>query len=431
MSGSPVAEKTASSMDARTLALVRAPIIPTLGRLAAPNIALAFMQALVSLADTWYIGRLGTASLAGIALVFPLLTLMQMMSAGAMGGGVSSSIARALGAGNTRRAERLAVHALAIAVAFGIIFSAGMILEGPLLYGLLGGRGDVLSQAVSYSHIIFGGAILIWVCNILASVIRGTGNMSVPAATLSVTAALHILLSGSLVLGWGPFPKMGIAGAGISYIGTFGAAALYFVFFIRSGRAGLQVRWRGLPWDKSLFNDILGVGLLSSVNTVQTILTTVILTGLVGSYGTAALAGYGLGVRLELLQVPIVFAIGSALVPIVGVSIGAGDITRAKKAAWTGACFAGLITGVVGITVAIRPAIWAGLFSEDPVVLDAAYALLQTVGPCYAFLGIGIALYFASPGSTPGDASHAGRQYEISHCRRRRLHHGPHAGREP
>jgi putative MATE family efflux protein len=386
-------------VNPRSRALLEAPVFPTLVRLAAPNIFLAFMQALVSLGDTWFISHTGTSGLAGIALVFPLLMLMQMMSAGAIGGGVSSAISRALGSGNADKAEMLAMHAVVIAVIFGLLFSAVMLLVGPGLYMLLGGKSASLEKAVAYSTIIFGGALTIWLCNILANILRGTGNMMVPATVLSITAALQIPLCGALVLGWGPFPQMGIAGAAISTVCSFGSAAIYFAFRIQARGSGLHLHWPGLKLRASLFKDILGVGLLSSVNAAQTIATTVIVTGLVGSFGTAAIAGYGLGVRLELLQIPIIFAIGSALVPMVGTNIGAGLVKRARKSAWLGAALAAGITGSVGVTVALWPNLWAGLFSSDPGVLAAGYTYLRIAGPCYIFLGIGIALYFASQGA--------------------------------
>ncbi len=383
----------------RRTRLLTGPVLPVLVRLAAPNVLLALMQALVSFADTWFIGRLGTDGLAGVALVFPILILMQMMSAGAMGGGVSSAIARALGAGDVARAERLALHAVVIAIAFGLLFTAIMLLAGPALYRLLGGSGAALSHAIAYSTIVFGGALTVWLCNILANIVRGTGNMAVPAIILSTTALLQIPLCGALVLGWGPFSPLGIAGAGIATVCSFGVGALCFAGYILAGKTGLVVHWRGIKLTARLFAAILGVGLLSSFNAVQTIATAVIVTGLVGTFGTAALAGYGLGVRLELLQIPVVFAIGSALVVMVGTCVGAGDIKRARHIAWSGAALAACMTGSVGITVAWWPALWAGLFSSDPAVLDAGYTYLRIAGGCYAFLGAGIALYFASQGA--------------------------------
>jgi putative MATE family efflux protein len=388
---------TTNSDDRRTRLLI-APVLPTLVALAAPNVLLALMQALVSFADGWFIGRLGTEGLAGVALVFPLMILMQMMSAGAMGGGVSSAIARALGRGDVGRAEQLAWHAAAIAIAFGLLFTVVILLAGPSLYRLLGGSDVTLGHAIAYSNIVFGGALTVWLCNILANIVRGTGNMAVPAIILSVTAVLQIPLCGALVLGWGPLPQLGIRGAGIAYVCSFGAGALCFAAYILAGRAELNVR-RRMIFSARLFADILKVGLLSSFNAVQVIAAAVIVTGMVGTFGTAALAGYGLGVRLELLQIPVVFAIGSALVVMVGTCIGAGDIKRARRIAWSGAGLAAGITGSVGLIVALWPGVWAGLFSNDAAVLDAAYTYLGIAGWCYAFFGAGVALYFASQGA--------------------------------
>ncbi len=390
-----------SAGDKRTR-LLAAPVLPTLVALAAPNVFLALMQALVSFADAWFIGRLGTDGLAGVALVFPIVILMQMMSAGAMGGGVSSAMARTLGAGDVRRAERLAWHAAVIAVAFGLMFTVTMWLAGPALYRLLGGSGAVLAQATAYSNIVFGGALTVWLCNIFANVVRGTGNMGVPAVILSAAALLQMPLCGALVLGWGPFPALGIQGAGIAYVTAFGAAALSLGGYLLAGRSGINVRraWRdGIAFGAPLFKDILKVGLLSSFNALQVIAAAVIVTGMVGGFGKAALAGYGLGVRLELLQIPVVFAIGSALVVMVGTCIGAGDVPRARRVAWSGAGLAAGVTGGVGVIVALWPGVWADVFSNDVAVLDAAYTYLRIAGWCYAFFGAGVALYFASQGA--------------------------------
>src|SRR5213076_1895123 len=127
-------------MDPRTRALLEAPIAATLLRLAAPNVLVMVVQAAVGLVETYFIGKLGTDALAGVALVFPEVMLMQMMSAGAMGGGISSAIARALGAGRRADADALALHALVIALGFGLVFTVGVLAAGRALYGAMGGR---------------------------------------------------------------------------------------------------------------------------------------------------------------------------------------------------------------------------------------------------------------------------------------------------
>jgi len=377
--------------------LLHAPIVPTLARLAAPGIVLALFQTSVSVADTYYVGTLGTNALAGLALVFPMVMLLQMTSAGAMGGGVSSAVARALGAGNPDAARKLVAHGLVIALGGGLAFTILLLGLGEGLYRLLGGRGAALEQALAYSHILFGGAVLVWIANTLASLLRGSGNTLAPALAFAGTALVQIPLSGALTLGWGPFPAWGIAGAAASYVIAFALSSLMLAVWLwNSALRPQRAHWR---LEGRLFREILRVGAISSVSALQTVLTAVILTGFVARFGTAALAGYGVGVRLELLQVPIVFAIGQALVVMVGTNIGAGQGERAKRIAWTGTAAAMLVCLVIGWSVAIYPPLWIHIFSDDAAVIDIGSVYMRIVAPLYPLFGAGMALYFASQGS--------------------------------
>jgi putative MATE family efflux protein len=384
-------------VSARPSPLLTAPIVPTLARLAAPGIALALFQTAVSVADTYFVGQLGTEALAGLALVFPMVMLLQMTSAGAMGGGVSSAVARALGAGNRDAARKLVAHALIIALAAGLAFSALLLGFGRGLYGLLGGRDAALEQALAYSDVLFGGAVLVWIANTLASLLRGSGNTLAPALAYAGTALVQIPLSGALTLGWGPFPRLGIAGAAAAYVAAFGLACLAMAALV--WRSALRPQRGHLRLEGRLFREILRVGAISSLSALQTVLTAVILTGFVARFGTAALAGYGVGVRLELLQVPIVFAIAQALVVMVGTNIGAGQAARAKRIAWTGTAASALICLLIGGTVAIYPALWVRIFSDDEAVLEIGSLYMRIVAPLYPVFGAGLALYFASQGA--------------------------------
>src|SRR3989449_6789284 len=205
-------QATVPRFDSRTRLLLEGPIVGTLLRLATPNVLVMFVQAGVGLIETYFVAKVGTDALAGVARVFPVLMLMQMMSAGAVGGGIMSAIAGALGAGCRADADALVLHALAIAVSFGLVFMLAVLGGGRWFYGALGGRGASLAAALTYSNVVFSGAILIWIFNSLANVIRGTGNMAVPAAVTSVGAAALIPLSPCLIFGWGPFPRLGGAG---------------------------------------------------------------------------------------------------------------------------------------------------------------------------------------------------------------------------
>src|SRR5262245_36171985 len=194
------------------LPLVSAGILSTLARLSLPNLAAMLVVALVAISETAYVGILGTTPLAAIALVFPLVMLMQMLSAGAIGGGISSAVSRALGAGDVARAEALALHAVAIGGAVGLVFSVVFTAFGAPIFRTLGGSGAVLAQALFSANVAPTGTVLTWLLNTLASIVRGTGNMRVPSRTMLAASGLQIVLGGALGLGIGPIPRYGLAG---------------------------------------------------------------------------------------------------------------------------------------------------------------------------------------------------------------------------
>jgi putative MATE family efflux protein len=379
--------------------LLTAPILPTLLRLALPNTVAMGGTALVAVAETSYIGRLGTEPLAAMALVFPFAMLTQMMSAGAMGGGVSSAISRALGAGNRGRAASLALHAVLIGACGGLFFTVIMLLFGRQFFALLGGRGRVLEQAVEYSEVLFSGAIAIWLVNTLASVLRGTGDMRLPSLTLIGVALVQIIVGGTLGLGLAGVPQFGMRGVAAGQLTAFSLGTVFLLWYLVSGRSRLALNFSAFTFQRGMFMDILKVGAVSCLSPLQSVLTILIFTRIVAGFGTEALAGYGIGSRLEFLLIPISFAFGVASVPMVGMAIGAGLVSRARLVAWTAGAAAGLTVGLVGVIVAIKPALWVSLFTSDPGVTAAANSYFAWAGPAFAFFGLGTCLYFASQGA--------------------------------
>ena len=382
----------------RTRKLLHGPIVPTLLRMAWPNVLVMLAQAATGLIETWFVSKLGTDALAGMALVFPGVMLMQMISAGAMGGGISSAIARALGAGRRDQADALVLHALIVNVALGASFSVIMLAFGRPIYRALGGEGGQLDAALSYSNVVFAGSVLLWALNGLANVIRGTGNMLVPASVICVGVVVLLPLSPLLIFGIGPFPALGIAGGGVALIAFYAAGTAVLAWYVLSGRNLARLRPARLRWP--LFRDILRVGAVASVTSVQTNVIIALATALVATAaGPAAAAGYGTGARLEYLLVPLVFGLGAPLVAMVGTNIGAGQRERALRVAFVGGAIAFAITEAIGIAAALWPNAWISLFSADPRVIAAATGYLRVVGPFYGFFGLALALYFASQGA--------------------------------
>lgn len=381
--------------NARLQAMLHAPIAPTL---AWPNILMMLAQSATGLIETWFLARLGTPVLAGVALVVPVLMLMQNMSQGAMGGGISAAVARTLGAGRQREADQLVLHAVVLNAALGIVFCALLLAFGPQLYRALGAEGATLDAALAYSNVIFGGIVLMWLMNAFASVIRGTGNMLVPGAVICGGAALLVPLSPCLIFGWGPFPALGVAGGGWALVTYYAAGTLVLGGYCLSGRNAARLTRSRL--HLSLMRSILRVGALATLNPLLTNGLVALTVALVGAYaGTAAVAGYGIAVRLEYLMIPLAFGLGAPMVAMVGANIGAGQPERALRIALTGGAMAFALAEVIGLAAALFPETWLRLFGAQDHMLAAGAAYLRIVGPVYGFFALGFSMYFASQGA--------------------------------
>lgn len=379
--------------------LLQGPILPTLLRLAVPNVFAMAAATAVGIGETIYVGLLGKTSLAAMALVFPFVMLMQMFSAGAMGGGVSSAISRALGSNQPDRAQALAVHAVCIGAGLGLIFTLLLWTAGPALYAALGGSGEVLAQAKVYGFWVFFATPAIWLVNTLISLVRGSGNMRLPSAAILAISLLQITAGAVLGLGLFGVPGLGMRGVALGQVIAFWAGAGVLWWYVRRGPARIRLGLAGTRLQWPLFHDILRVGALACLSPLLTVGTVLVVTSLVAGFGTDALAGYGIGSRLEFLLVPIAFGVGVAAVPMVGMAIGAGDVRRARRVAWTAGAVSATLLGSIGLLLMAAPDLWVGWFSRDAAVLAQARSYLRWAGPGFAFFGLGLTLYFAAQGA--------------------------------
>jgi putative MATE family efflux protein len=379
--------------------LLTSPIGRSLFRLAGPTTAIMLVQIAVALAETWYIARLGTASLAGAALVVPFVVIMHNMAAGGMGGAVAAAMARALGSGRIEDARALVLHALLLGTAIALCFTLFGWLAAPAIYRQLGGSGPALAEALAFSNVWFGAAIAIWTSFFIGSLMRGGGDAVTPARISVMLSIVYLPLSGILTLGIGDWPGLGIAGIPTAAIVTNCASAALVGRALWRGKLGFTPRGSSFHLQPRLFGEILKVGIAGSVTTVTAALTATLVTGLVGSFGTSALAGYGIGMRLEFMLAPVAFGIGSGMTTLVGIAAGAGDWRRAVKVGWTGGLAAFATIGAAGIAVALLPETWSRLFTSEPDVIAASVACLTRTAPFYCLFGLGLALNFASQGA--------------------------------
>jgi putative MATE family efflux protein len=385
--------------------LLEGPILPTLLRLSAPNILNLLAFAGMITFDGFFLGRLGSDALAGASLAFPFVMIVLQTTNSGMGNGVSSAIARALGAGKRDRADALVFHAVLLALSLGAGFAGAIFLGGPALFRGMGGDDEMLAAALAYANVALGGAVCICVLNLLGNAVRGTGNMGLPAGVLVGCVLAHIGLSPLLIFGAGPLPALGPAGAAWGLVIPFGIGGLGFIWYLRSDRSLLRVSFRGVAPRWELFADILKVGVPGLINTAITNLSVIALTAVAARLGRDAAIGYAMGARLEYVLQPIAFGFGTALVAMVGTNWGAQQYHRARAIGWTGAAIVASVCGAIGLIVTIDPTLWLGLFSNDPDVFRVGGLYLSLVGPSYLCFGLGLALFFVAQGFGRGAAA--------------------------
>ena len=382
-------------MENRTQEFLTKPIIPLLIRMSAPNTIAFFIQSLVVLTEVWFISRLGTNSLAAVALAFPLLMITQTMSGGALGGAITSAIARSMGADDIEKAERLIWHSIIISLGGAISFLILFLLFGKQLLFLLGGRGEILQESYAYCSILFFGGILLWLSGSLSAVLRGMGNMRFPATLMVITSSIQVILSGGFILGWFGFPKLGVPGAAVAVLISSALMVTVILLKLRSKSVPASLRKERFQLRKILFDNIFEVAIPASLSPLLVVSTILVLTGLVGRFGTEALAGYGIGSRVEFLMIPLIFGIGTAMTSIVGANIGALNIDRAEKVGILGGSTAGFVSILIGLTLAVFPEAWIQFFTDDIKAFEVTKKYIQIVGPFYIFQGIGLSLYLS------------------------------------
>lgn len=379
---SPAPEPTSSALLRQVL------------KLAAPTTLLAALQLIAQLIETALAARQGTAALAGWAVILPFALLMQQMSTGAMGGGVVAAIARSLGGARHGEAASLVLHALIIAVLGGLAFALGLSIGGGWMLEAVAGP-QAAEAATLYAVWLFGvGAVPVWLSNTLASVLRGGGRHALAARTLTALWLVYPVLAWALAEPAG----YGLTGLGAAFALVNWVAALAMLLIVMRGGAGFVPTLRARP-SKALFVQILSVGAVACVLATIANLTTIFVTAQLRTYGTVAVAAYGISARLEFMMIPLSFGIGAALTALVGRAVGGGDWRTARRTAWLGSLVAMGVTGIVGLAVGLAPLAFVSMFTKDAEVARIAALALGYIGPAFGGFGLGMAMYFASMGA--------------------------------
>lgn len=350
----------------------------------------------VLLFEVWLVSRLGVEPLAGFTLCLPLAFLMTTMSAGGFGGGVTSAVARAQS--STVHYQALIRVSISLSLMIGVGCALLLAVKPGWLLERMTESESALFYGKQFAAIFFAGAPLLWLSNTLASIHRGLGRPGTPAKIGALTALLQVSVSYPIILGFGSFEGLGIRGAAMVPIAGYALQVILQlgVLYRELGSLSAVLPTLRLGWKYTA--DILAVGLPSSINTLTVALVSLQLTGLAAGLGTTELAGFGVSARIESIVLPLIFAIGTSLVALIGIEWGRSNYLQARRYLTVGAVLSFILTTSVGLIMALMPLSILEHLSDSSEVAVAAKAYLQIAGPFLGLLGLGLSFSFAGQG---------------------------------
>jgi putative MATE family efflux protein len=382
-----------SEIDYTTAPVGRAVIL-----LAVPMVVEMAMESIFAVADVFWVAHLGADAVATVGLTESMMTLIYTAAMG-VSIGATALVARRTG----EKDPEGAAHAAGQSILLGLGMSAAIALlaapNAPALLRTMGASESVVQSGSGFTRIMLGGNATVLLLFLLNAVFRGAGDAAIAMRVLVLGNLLNIVLGPCFIFGLGPFPEMGVAGASTATNIGRGTAVLYQVYTLARGHGRVKLAWRHLRLDLGAMQSVVR---LSGLGTFQILIGTASYIGLVriiSDFGSAALAGYTIGIRLIIFALLPAFGISNAAATMVGQNLGAGRPDRAEKAVWTASLYNMIFLGTVGVVFLVAAPFITGLFTTDPLVQPYAIGCLRIVSLGFVFYAYGMTLTSAFNGA--------------------------------
>ncbi len=365
--------------------LLSDPIPDALSRLAVPMLFGMIAILMFNLVDTFFISLLGTNALAAVSFTFPVTFGLNCITMG-MSVGISTSIGRLLGSGDTQSAARLTTHGLLLAVILMMLGSSlGFFTIDPL-FTLMGASPDLLPIIHEYMTVWYIAIPLLVIPMTGNSAIRATGDAKSPAKIMIMAGLINGILDPLLIFGYGPFPELGVKGAAISSGISWAVALTASLYLLHRREKLLTVPvFRKLKAD---WQQILQIGAPAGLSNALNPLSSALLMTLLAAQGTASVAAFGAAIRIESILVIGMMALGSSLMPFMAQNLGANQPERAFKALFTAMHFAILFQLLIFIAMVPLSMPLASLFSQDTTVQAQLWHYLLVVPASYGLQAV-------------------------------------------
>ena len=369
--------------------------------LAVPMVLEVALESVFAVADIFWVSRLGSDAVAAVGLTESLLTLIYALALG-LGIGATAVVARRIGEKNPEEAARAAVQALVLALIVSLVLGTAGALLAPQLLGVMGASPAVIATGRGYATIMLGGEAAIIILFVVNAVFRGAGDAAIAMRVLWLANIINIVLGPLLIFGLGPFPELGVTGAAVATTTGRSIGALYAVTRLFRHGSRVPAGWRHFAPDWRTMAQILRLSGSASLQNLIGMASWIGLVRILADYGSAALAGYTIALRLIIFALLPSWGLSNAAATMVGQSLGARKPDRAEASVWRAGRFNAVFLSVVGVVFFAAASLMLRAFTADPTVTEYAVRCLRIVAlgfPLYAY-GMVLTQSFNGAGDT-------------------------------
>jgi putative MATE family efflux protein len=370
--------------------------------LAVPMVLEMGMESIFVLVDIYFVSKLGSDAVAAVGLTEAALTLLYAVAIG-LSMGATALVARRIGEGNRDAASRTAGQVIWVGVALSLVIGVLGAVYATDLLRLMGAEAAVVSIGPGYTATMLGGSGTILFLFLLNAVFRGAGNAVIAMRALWIANSINVVLDPCFIFGVGPFPELGVTGAAVATNIGRGIGVLYLIRCLSTDHSGFRLHWRDLQLHAGLLYRLLRVSVPGAIQFSIAMSSYVFLTRIVATYGSQAVAGMTIGIRIFAFTFLPAWGLGNAAATLVGQNLGAGQPERAEKSVWMAARWnAGFLVCVAVLFVAI-PGMFAAPFTEDAAVIAYVSDCLRIVSLGYGFYAVGMIVTQAFNGAGDTD----------------------------
>jgi putative MATE family efflux protein len=366
--------------------------------LAIPMVLEMALESVFAVVDVFWVSKLGAGAVATVGLTESMLALLYALAIG-LSMAATATVARRIGERDRERAARTAVQAIALGVCFSVPLGIAGALLAPRLLTLMGASPDVVASGWKFTAVMLGGNIVIVLLFLINAIFRGAGDAAVAMRVLWFANAINLVLDPCLIFGLGPFPALGVTGAAVATTTGRGLAVVLQLVTLARGTGRLAVRREHLGLDPKTMVSLLR---LSGSAIVQSLIGTASWIGLVrilAGFGSAALAGYTIAVRIVVFAILPSWGMSNAAATLVGQNLGAKKPDRAARSVFIAGLYNMAFLGVVGLVFVSVPGALVGLFTQDPAVRPIATQGLRIIAAGFLFYAWGMVLVQAFNGA--------------------------------